>query len=234
MEQIIKQDSLEEYQRKMAHNRRIILQAKAILSRAKKAGIPEKYMRINREAFMNLLDTDYHKNVEEVADFVYERPMDLLKKEFIIIDGGGQVERKRAGFAVLFRLIACDRFGLHKDIGNVAHDFQSLGTSADGVTRNDLAESLRKVDLLLLSEYKPDTFRKGFETGQFFDDVLTYRDDYVKTTIVTMFNPLAKNRVEEDLENVMTEKGQYGVYVCSMTQADQTKDPRFYRIRVKK
>lgn len=233
MQKIDLKDSLEEYQKKMAHNRRVLAQAKAVLTRAKSAGIPEKYMRINQATFQSILDPEYHNDIERVSNYIFKTPIDVLNKEFIIIDGGGVVERKMAGFAILFRLIACDKYGLHRDIGSVAHAFQTLTPDIEGLHRNELAEVLRSAEILFLSEFNYENFRKGFETGRFFDDVLTYRDDYVKTTIISMFSPLPKTKIEEDHTNLMTEQGQYGIYMCSATQADQTKDPRFFRIRVK-
>jgi hypothetical protein len=226
-------DSLEEYQRKMAHNRRVRAQAQAILRRAKKAGIPEKFMRINQKTFESLLDNEYHKDVSKMADYVYKNPMGLISKEFVVIDGGGIIERKKAGFAILFRLIACDRCGLYKNGTELAHQLQSLRSDA-GINRNDITEYLRDADLLFISECVNGDFKKGFDTGRFFDEILSYRDDHIKTTIISFSNPLPKSSNFETPDNVMTEQVQFGQYMCSITQADETKDNRFFRIRVKK
>ncbi len=232
MEAIETTDSLEEYQRKMAHNRKIKLQAQAIIKRAKNAGIPDKYLRINQSVFESLLDQNYHSDIKRLSEFVYKHPLNLMKREFIVIDGGGVIERKMAGFAILFRLIACDKCGMCKNGTELAHQLQSIRTFEYGAGRNDIAESLREADILFISECLKGDFVKNFETGRFFDEILNYRDDHTKPTIVSLSNPIPINKNHETLDNVMTEMDQYGQYMCSISQADISKDKRFLRIRV--
>jgi hypothetical protein len=232
MEEIKNSDSLLEFQRKESRNRRILIQAQTILKRAEKSGIPQKYMRIKPDVFKSLLDTQYHKNVDKVTDFIYKTPLELLKKEFIVIDGGNIVQRKRAGFAILFRLIACDKHGLCKNGGELAHQLQSLRVFEEGMGRNDLSEELRQHDVLFISECSKDDFRKGFETGRFFDEILTYRDDNVKPTIVSFVNPLPSKENTLNSKNEMNETDQFGQYMCSLSKADKINDDRIFRIRV--
>lgn len=235
MEAFSDKDSLEEYQRKMAHNRRIKNQAIAIMQRAKNANIPKKFMRINQTTFESLLDSAFHDNISSVSNYVYKNPLSLLKKEFVLIDGGSDVERKTAGFAILFRLISCDRRGFHKNGTELAHQLQSIGSSDYGMGRNDITDMLRSTDALFLSEVAKADFRKNFETGGFFDEVLSYRDDHVKTTIVSFQKQFPFNQAFENEDNIMKETNQFGQYMCSFTQTDKSKvkDKRFFRIRVK-
>lgn len=226
-------ETLDEYQKRVRHDRKIKAQAAAILQRAKNAGIPEKYMRIKPSVFYSLLDPSYHRNPEQVTDFVFKQPMELLKKEFIIIDGGNVIDRKKASFAILFRLIACDKKGVCKSNGELSHQLQTIHQDENGFNRNDLTSQLRSADLLLLSEAMIGDFTKNFDTGRFYDEVLSYRDDHVKTTIITFANALSSRTQMEGSENSWTDQVRFGQNMCLAAQADSRKDERFYRIRVK-
>lgn len=234
MQQIKSEQSLKEYQEKMAHNRRIVVMAQTILKRAKDAGIPEKYMRINKDKFKNVLDDRYHKNVDKIANFVYDTPLNLLKKEFILIDGGTMHQRKIAGFGLLFRLISCDRYGTYKNGVELSHQLQTIKAFGEGLYRNDITESMRSADILFISECGKSEFKKGFEVGRFFDDFLSYRDDYVKPTIISFSQPIpsGKGMGLQD-NNEMVEQDQFGQYMCMFSKSETNKDDRIFRIRVK-
>jgi hypothetical protein len=234
MQKINANDSLEEYQKKMAHNRRVLAQAKAALQRAKTAGIPDKYMRINQSSFESLLDTYYHKDPKKVADFIYKKPLELLRKEFIIIDGGEALDRKKAAFAIFFRLISCDKNGTCMINCNLTHKLQSLNRSEMGENRNDITEFMRNYDLLLLFEAQMGDFTNGFDTGRFYDEILGYRDDQVKPTIITFANALSSTAVSENSENSWVDQIRYGQYMGLAGQSDSRKDSRFFRVRVKR
>ena len=233
MQSIKKTDSLEAYQKKMAHNRRVKAQAKAVIKRSKLAGIPDKYMRINQSSFLSLLDDNYHNNPQKVSDFIYKTPMALLKKEFIIIDGGGVVERKRASYAILFRLIACDKYGSHWNNNNLSHLFRDNRSNFEGMYRNDITGRLRSMDVVSISEILMKDFPTTFDTGRFYDDFLSFRDDHVKTTILSFSNPLSIRKSAETDKNTWSDQERFGQYICSSAQSDRTKDSRFLRIRVK-
>jgi len=234
MQKINKTDSLEEYQKKMNHNRRVLAQAQAALQRAKSAGIPDKYMRINQPSFESLLDKYYHKDPEKVADFIYKKPLALLRKEFIIIDGGEAIDRKKAAFAIFFRLISCDKNGINMINSELAHKLQTLNRSESGEHRNDTTESMRHYDLLLLFEAQMGDFTHGFDTGRFYDEILGYRDDQVKPTIITFANALSSSVVSETADNSWVDQTRYGQYMGLAGQSDSRKDARFFRVRVKK
>ena len=233
MEKIIDKDSLDSYRNKMSHNRRVIAQARAIIQRSKSAGIPDKYLRINRQKLKTVIDDHYHKDVDSLLSNIYDKPMDLMKKEFIIIDGGTMMQRKLAGFALLFRFISCDKCGLYKHGTELAHQLQSINVNSENLSRNDLADSLRHADILFISEILKTDFRKGFETGRFFDEILSYRDDYVKPTIISFANPLPSLNSGVYDDNEMTEQDQYGQYMCTLSRSEKSKNDKIFRIRVK-
>lgn len=230
MQKINTDDTLKEYQDKMAHNRRVLSQANAIIKRAKAAGIPDKYMRINQTEFLSLLDGNYHKDTVKLADFIYKTPLKLLKKEFVVIDGGSIVGRKKAIFAILFRLIACDKYGEHWDSTNLSHQIRDGKINSDGMYRNDITSRLRSTDVISIADILMKDFPTTFDTGRFYDDFLSYRDDYVKTTILSFANPVNSKTI--DSTNWMDQE-RFGQYVCSAAQSDITNDSRFLRIRIK-
>ena len=230
MQDISASDNLKDYQKKMVHNRRIIAQAKAIMTRAKGAGIPDRFMRINQKDFESILDPSYHKDISKMSEYIYHHPMHFIKRGFIIIDGGDVLARKIAGFAVLFRIIACDKYGQHQPCAELVHQLQSI-RSYDGPNRNDIADVLKDTDTIFISECLREHFRQNFETGSFFDEILGHRDDHQKPTIISFTRPLAGKNGNTD--NVLTEIDQYGQYLCLISQTDQNKDKRFFRIRVK-
>ena len=233
MQQINKNDSLEDYQRKMMHNRRVLAQANAAIQRARNAGIPDKYMRIKQSVFECMLDTYYHKDTKSVSEFIYKSPLNLLKKEFIIIDGGESIDRKKAAFAIFFRLIACDRSGVCMVNSSLTHKLQSLNRSEFGEHRNDVTESMRNADLLLLFETQQSDFTNGFDTGRFYDEILGFRDDHVKPTIITFANALSSSATMETDKNSWVDQTRYGQYIGLAGQSDSRKDTRFFRVRVK-
>jgi hypothetical protein len=231
MENISQKDTLAEYQRKMAHNRRIVAQADAIIKRAKSGGIPNRYLRIGQNRFEELLCPAYHKDIKKLSNFIYKNPMEFMKKNFIVIDGGDIQTRKEAGFAILFRMIACDRYGEYKDCGELVHMLQSIKPTEGDLSRNDVAQNLRDVDVIFISECAGNDFKAYFECGSFFDNILGYRDDYLKPTVISFVDPLPMEFAQS--EHVMTDKDRFGRYMCLVSQSDCNKDKRFFRIRVK-
>lgn len=232
MEHINNQDSLDEYKKKMAHNRRVVLQAKASIQRAKDAGIPNKYMRIPPKVFMSLLDPHYHKSPKETTEFIYKKPLELLKKEFIVIDGGSLIERQKAAYAIMFRLIACNKRGICVQNSQVSHQLQTL-KSLGNLSRNDVTEEMRSTDILFLSEIISKDFANGFDTGRFYDEFLGYRDDHVKPTILSFYRSLVSSVAKEDADTSVADVERFGQYISLAAQSDQRKDNRFFRVRVK-
>jgi len=229
MQNINADDTLNKYQDKMSHNRRVLALANAIIKRAKAAGIPDKYMRINQVEFTKLLDENYHSNISTLSDFVYKTPLKLLEKEFIVIDGGSVVGRKKAVFAILFRLIACDKYGEHWDSTNLSRQIRDGKINSDGLYRNDTISRLRVTDVVSIGDILLNDFPTTFDTGRFYDAFLSHRDDYVKTTILSFGNPINSKTSNSN----WADQERFGQYVCSAAQSDVTNDSRFFRIRVK-
>ena len=197
----------------------------AVLQRAREAGIPEHHLRIKKEEFVKILSENFHKDVNAVTDYIYDQPESIFTNSFITIDGGDIEARKRAGFALLFRLIACDKSGLHENCASLVHKFQSF-KSTEGLSRNDLAESLKQPDVLFISEFKINMFNPNMESGSFFDEVLGYRSDHNMLTIVTFSEAINKD------DPMARKDSAAGEYMSSLMQRYET-NGSVYRIRVK-
>lgn len=177
--------------------------ARAIIDRSREAGIPEKYLRLKEELFREVLCDRFHKiskneelpeenfprSVEDFSNSVYNNPSFLLKRDFIVIDGGDFNARQRAGFAILFRMISYDKRGMYVDCTSLSHKLQSIN-STYGITRNDLTDELKRYDLLFIGDFNKKIFSPHFETGSFFDEILAERVTRSKTTIVSFTAPI--------------------------------------------
>jgi hypothetical protein len=221
-------EELIKHQEKIAKQRRTFAQARAIIQRGKKAGIPNDSLRIPQEEFEKILDPTYH-NTKKFAELVYKKPQVLFQKPFIVIDGGTPSSRKKAGFAVLFRMIACDKYGLTEDCGKLASKFKSF--SSDGIGRNELASSMEKEQILFIREFHARQFSIHLaDSGNFFDQILGHREDYSKPTIVSFSAPLANGVT--NINNAIKDD-RCGTYLAMLSHADNNKAENVFRIRVK-
>lgn len=168
----------------LIRNKRARQLAYAILQRAKEAGIPKDFIRIDERAFADILCPNYHKNVLAFVHSVYN-DQNVIHKKFIVIDGGGGIptNRKSAGFAILFLLLANDLRGNYMDSDSLRHKLQTIN-STEEITRNDLVEEYKSYDVLFLSEVDRSKFSPHFESASFFDEILNYRSDHFKPTII--------------------------------------------------
>jgi len=196
--------------------------ARAILLKAKKANIPDKYIRIKPDRFERLLCPYFHKDQKGFTNLIYSAPHNLFKQNFILIDGGNFYARKEAGFAVLFRMLACGKDGQHIECGRTATMFQSIRFGEE-INRNDIVDNLKSEDVLFISEFNPKSFNPHFDSGIFFDQLLSYRDDHNLQTIVSFVQPLTSNNILRD--------DICGVYFASLTRFDN--EENIFRIRVK-
>ena len=225
-------ESLEKYKEKMSAKRRVRQQALAILRRSADAGISPKYMRIKRKTLKPLLCKDFfggEKKVDEALDFIYNHPMDLIKKPFIVIDGGDVYGRKIVGNALLFRFIGCDKVGLQETATTLSRSFQTFTT--DGIGRNDYLTNLLRPDILLISDFHPGMLRtESMNGGDFFDDLLGKREEMGKVTIISFQLPIPGKQII-DGSGLLTDM-RYGQYLCMLSKADKTNRDNIYRIRV--
>lgn len=226
------EDSLQEYQKRMAKIRRIQSQASATLKRAQKAGIPDKYMRISETEFKNLLSLEYYKSqnkINKLSAIIYNKAKLLEQKPFIIIDGGEAYTRKQAGCAILFRLIACDMENCrYEDCNKLTHYlYSSRALGIEG--RQNFSDYLKGLDVLFISECHESLFNPHFEAGSFFDEILGYREDYNKTTILSFCQPLPS----QEIINIQSKSDtDYGQYMARISKADLKRMPTVLRIRV--
>lgn len=207
--------------------------ALAFLNRGRTAGIPDRYLRINKEMFTAMLFEDYHgDSMKNVVSLIYDSPNDLFKIPYIIIDGGDSLARRRAGFALLFRLIACDKFGLYKEAVDLAHKFRTP-LAIDSKGRNDLIEDLKVQDILFISEIYPKLFPVNFDTGTFFDEVLVARENTLRPTILSFFDAVGdSSKFTVDCGKCIHELSQKLHPVASNKSINPSND--VLRIRVKK
>jgi len=229
MEYKMVNEELEKHQEKMAHQRRVYAQARAIIQRGKDAGIPEKYLRIPKDEFQELLCPQYHGNVEQFANTVYGNPKVLFEKSFVVIDGGDMYARKKAGFAILFRMIACDKRGKYHDCGQLSTEFESIKFDKES-NRNKVVREAKNEGILFINEFHKKKFKINFDASNFFDQLLEFRDDYSKPTIITFTNPL-QSRQANNGNAIMDDR--CGSYLAMISQADMRNNKNVFRIKVK-
>lgn len=215
----------EEERKSRIHMARVRTQALAIIKRGYRAGIPERYLRICEDQFKGLLNKEYYNGndgVSSVSNFIYHKANDLLKIPFIVIDGGNIESRKKAGFAVLFRLIACDKFGLYKDCSDIVHKMQTF-VAEGGVTRNDFTNYLKEQDVVFVSEFRESIFSKHLEGGNYFDEFIGYRHDNLKPTIISFSDPINDHN--------MIKTSNCGRYLAELSAKEfvNTKDKSLYK-----
>lgn len=195
--------------------KRIVL---SILNRAREAGIPDKYLRINKNRFRELLCNSFISkgDIEVLSESIYSKSEWLLNIPFIVVDGGISEIRKQAGFAILFRIIAYEKSGYYTDCNNLMHKLQSINV-VEGKSRNDFVEELKGYDALFLSEVPsgPSSSWTHFEVPEFFDEILNYRMDYNKITIVSFAEPISNDSmlVRATQGSLDSSKGKYLTYL---------------------
>lgn len=221
-------DNLEKHQKETAKKRRSFVQARAIIQRGREAGIPERYIRVHKSEVQANLCNSFH-NAKAYADQMYSQPQTLFKKPFIIIDGGDPDSRKLVGCAILFRMIACDKHGLLYDCGQLASEFQTI--NYNGEDRNSLVRRIKNQQILFINEFHPRKFNVHLpDSANFFDQLLSYRSDYLKPTIITFSSPL-ESRVT-NMGNAIKDD-RCGTYLSMISHADLKDNNKFLRIRVK-
>jgi len=235
---------LTEHQIDMSRRRRTQQQALAILRRAREAGIPPLDMRVPESELYAMIDPNYFvlkdlttskESETYTKSFCHSLFADqniLLKTPFIIIDGGNFYERKRAGFALLFRIIAWDKTGNHISCIQAVHATNTWEGSA-GKSRSETVSSLKESDVLFISECATSLFSKpSLEAGGFFDEILQDREASGKITILS-FPSIASSKNASSLDEVSDLSA--GQYISMFTQSDSKKGgyKNILRMRIK-
>ena len=183
--------------------------ALAFLRRGRTAHIPSEHMRVNKDQFSELLDADYiernskaykdifgedysAKDPKSFSEYLYDNADKLLNTNYIVIDGGNAEARRRAGCALLFRLILCDKWGIYKECSKLAHVFQTVHVDGSDPHRNDLANELSKYGIVFMAEFYTQLMNVHFDTGTFFDEVFVARRYANKPTIISFVEPIEK------------------------------------------
>ena len=180
--------------------RRARQMALAMIKRGREAGIPDKYSRICPDVFSEVLVPEFHggkvRGISSFTDSVYKDKDFLMKKDAVTIDGGDVHSRNIAGFAVLFRIISYDKRGMYYSCDSLVHKFQTIN-STENITRNDLAEEIKSYDVVMIGECDRSRFNPHFETGSFFDEILSDRITRGVPTIITFVNPISSDSSSE-------------------------------------
>ena len=215
--------NLDEYKAHMARRNKIKAQARAILQRSERAGIPDKHMRIQASEFKTFIaESVYNEDeIKQIVSLIYDTPNELLKRSFILIDGGTHIARRKAGFAILFRMIACDKFGKYESCRTVSHKFQVR----QDFNRQPFAEEMKGHEVLFLGECEAGLFSDKDDVGTFFDEILEHREDNNMPTIISFVDALGPL-------NIMKSRV-YGNYLSGLTRNDKVlDDKRIFHIRV--
>jgi hypothetical protein len=222
-------EELKKHQEEISIKRRSFAQARAIIQRGREAGIPDRYIRVKLKDLQENICDRYHSNSDLVASQIYKNPNFLFDKPYIVIDGGDPDSRKLVGCAILFRMIACDRRGLLYDCGQLASEFSTF--NYNGEDRNSLVKRVKSQDILFLSEFHKRKFNINLpDSANFFDQLLGYRNDYKKPTIITFSNPLESRTT--NMGNAIKDD-RCGIYLSMISHADLKGNDKFLRIRVK-
>ena len=176
------------------------------------------------------ITTSDGKSIKAIANFIYKKPFELLKIPFIIIDGGKIKERKLAAFAIMFRLITCDRFAKFYDCRVIAHKLNTFDARdvTAGDRRTDFAATLKGHNILCISEFNPNSFKEKLEGGDFMDEILDTRFNNLNQTIVTFQNPLNKTNALKD-----EVCGKYLNEMSHQEKLDKNPSEDYLRIRVR-
>ena len=186
---------------------RIRTLALAALRRAEESGIPEKFLRIGMDDFKKLLNSakaaDIPKN-DGITSFIFETPAKMFDLNFILIDGASGISdsRSRAGSAVLFRAIACDKNGLYVKGHELTRMFSMPYPNGLGgnPNRSEYLEILRDKEVLFIDGLCPDmpSFRPDNEIGSYVDELLSSRHQNDLLTVISFTKPLGRVDIVDD------------------------------------
>lgn len=209
--------------------------AAAIIRRADQAGIPKDYQKIPQKEFRDLLYDSFYtsrnQSPDKITDAIYNHTSALFSKMFILIDGGDilGIQRNKAGYAILFKLISKDLNGKFIQGKSLIHTFNDFS-----IDRIAVVEELKRHDVLFLSEISLQDFRLNTDSGSFFDELLEYRFSNSLPTIISFSRPVSS------LEKSEINDERAGRFLLQLYHADVRKnekliyqDLKSIRIRVK-
>lgn len=225
--------------RKKRRERQMI---RALERRLLEAGIPEGFKIPTPQEFARKLDRGFHgringEEVKKFVDFIYGDQ--LLKKKYVLIDGGSSLshERKQMGHIILSLAILNDFRGLYVDNEVLMNKFQLSKSFEVDSARSDYIEELKSYDVLFISEIDVNKFNASWHSGQsagFYDELLTARADKNKLTILSFYKPLKvikRNNENNAIEgNFISSCGKQLLYLST----EYPKDKSRIRIRVEK
>ena len=162
--------------------------ARIFMDRASEAGIPDAYQRINKETFRSYLFSDYHKgdSADRITDLIYDTPEALFKIPFILIDGGDPIGRKKAGYAILFRLILFDKIARSIFCKDLASRLETYTSDRDDtLVRIDLVADLALYDAVFVEEFYPSIFNINRDGGGLMDSLIDERVRRTRPTIIS-------------------------------------------------
>jgi len=175
-------------------NQKCLRMARIFMDRASESGIPEIYQRINKETFKSFLFSEYHTGdgIDKVTDLIYDTPDKLCKIPFILIDGGDSIARKKAGYAILFRMILFNKIAravFCKDMVSKLDTFSAVNDEM--LVRVDLAAELKGFDILFIEEFYPEIFHINRDGGSLTDSIIDDRLRNVRPTVVSFVNAIS-------------------------------------------
>jgi len=184
----------------LIEKRRRAIWVRLALQRARRAGIPDKLQRIQRDEFRKLLDPEYHTGnaIDDIVSLVYGSRKDLFRIPFIAIDGGDENARKAAGCAILFRMIFHDFPVVMKPCGELVHKFAAFDYAATE-SRNELTDTLKRIGGLFISEFYRTLFKGYLQEGEFVDEILEDRENHELPTIISFTQTIVSSEGIQDL-----------------------------------
>jgi hypothetical protein len=228
--------SEEEEQNRKKRYKKSMMEARlfAFKQRAENAGIPKRFVAIGPKEFSTYLCPKYHNpkgELDRVVDFIYKKPLELNEIPFIIIDGGDIETRKKASFAIMFRLITCDNFAKFVDCRELAHKLNTFDPRDVklGEGRNDYADDMKEINILTIGEFRRKVFNEHCEGGDFLDEILDERVNQLNPTIITFQEPMGD--MNKITDNVC---GHYMATASGKEVLKNNPSKKYLRIRVRK
>ena len=218
---------VDEHSEKMYEVNRRVQMALALMQRAKRAGIPESQMKIGPSQFRDILCPKFNSSgkIKALTDKIYNEPEFIKSYDAVAIDGGNFLLRKKAIFAILYRVITFDNFGKYEDFGDITETFKRFQPEE---TRS-IIDSMKNTDILGLSEFSKVIFQKApYSIPKTWDAILEKRFHQGKVTLVSFTNPLPSHNAHTIDDDTC------GLFMPLIYNHDVEKQIKILRVRVSK